>query len=43
MQVRPTIWNLAVVTGLAVVGIWALKFGLRLFPVRGLSDVIAGI
>lgn len=43
MQVRPTIWNLVVVTALAVVGIWGSKFVLRVFPIRGLSDVIAGV
>ena len=42
-MVKPTIGNLVVVTLLAVAGIWALKAGLRMFPVRGLSDVVAGI
>ncbi len=42
-MVRPTIGNLAIVTLMAVVGIWALKAALRIFPVRGLSDVVAGV
>jgi len=42
-MVRPTIGNLAVVTLMAVVGIWALKALLRAFPVRGLSDLVAGV
>lgn len=42
-MVRPTIGNLVVVTLLAMAGIWALKAALRMFPVRGLSDVVAGI
>lgn len=42
-MVRPTIGNLVVVTLLAVLGIWGLKALLRAFPVRGLSDVVAGV
>lgn len=42
-MVRPTIGNLVVVTALAVVGIWGLKWITRVFPVPGLSDVAQGI
>jgi hypothetical protein len=42
-MVRPTIGNLLVVTGLAVVGIFAFKAIMRAFPVRGLSDLAGGI
>lgn len=42
-MVRPTIGNLVVVTALAVVGIWGLKWITRVFPIPGLSDVAGGI
>lgn len=42
-MVRPTIGNLVVVTAMAIVGIYAFKALTRMFPVRGLSDVAAGI
>lgn len=42
-MVRLTIGNLVVVTALAVVGIYALKAATRAFPVRGLSDLVAGV
>jgi hypothetical protein len=42
-MIRPTIGNLVVVTFMAVVGIWLAKGAMRIFPVRGLSDVIAGV
>ncbi len=42
-MVRPTIGNLIVVTALAVLGIYALKWATRVFPVPGLSDIASGI
>lgn len=42
-MVRPTIGNLIVVTGLAIAGIWGFKALLRIFPVRGLSEIAGGI
>lgn len=42
-MVRPTIGNLVVVTGLAIVGIWGFKALMRAFPVRGLADLAGGI
>lgn len=42
-MVRPTIGNLVMVTLMAIVGIWASKALLRAFPIRGLSDLVAGI
>ena len=42
-MVRPTIGNLIVVTGLSIIGIWGAKALMRMFPVKGLSDVIGGI
>lgn len=42
-MVRPTIGNLITVTVLAVVGIIALKWGTRAFPVPGLTDVANAI
>jgi len=42
-MVRPTIGNLVIVTALAVVGIWALKWITRVFPVPGLSDIAQGV
>lgn len=42
-MVRPSVGNLVVVTVLAIVGIWAFKAVMRILPVRGLSDLAAGI
>jgi hypothetical protein len=42
-MVRPTIGNLIVVTGLSIVGIWGFKALMRMFPVKGLSDLAGGI
>jgi hypothetical protein len=42
-MVRPTIGNMLVVGLMAVVFIWAGKALTRAFPVKGLSDVFAGI
>lgn len=42
-MVRPTIGNLAVVTLMAVVGIWALKAITRVIPVPGLAELANGV
>lgn len=42
-MVRPSIGNLLVVTGLAIVGIFAAKALVRMFPVRGLSDLVEAV
>ena len=42
-MVRPTIGNLVIVTALAVVGIWGLKWLTRVFPIPGLTDVAQGV
>lgn len=42
-MVRPSIGNLVMVGLMAVVFIWGGKALTRAFPVRGLSDIFAGI
>jgi hypothetical protein len=42
-MVRVSVGNLLVVTALAIAGIYGFKAAMRIFPVRGLSDVAAGI
>lgn len=42
-MVRVSLGNLVVVTMLSIVGIYAFKVAVRMFPVRGLSDLAAGI
>lgn len=42
-MVRPSVGNLFFVTILAVVGITIAKAAMRIFPVRGLSDLIGGV
>lgn len=42
-MIRPTVGNLVMVTIMAIIGIWASKALLRAVPVRGLSDLVAGI
>lgn len=42
-MVRPSIGNLAMVTLMAIVGIWALKAVSRVVPVPGFAELVRGI
>jgi hypothetical protein len=42
-MVRPSIGNLAMVTLMAIVGIWALKAVSRVVPIPGFAEIVRGI
>lgn len=42
-MVRVSVGNLVVVTALAIAGIYGFKWSMRIFPVRGLSDLAAAV